>query len=87
MGWIMDAVRGPRCDMCGRRVDAVFIAEKGSSLKVCAKCKKSLRASDRSAPHGHSAAGYRAGSGQPPKLAGPMGSKYRGPAPRDQQRR
>jgi ribosome-binding protein aMBF1 (putative translation factor) len=85
MGKVMDAIRGPRCDMCGHRVNAVFIAEKGSSLKVCAKCKKSLRAADRSKPHGSTAAGYR--PGQPPRVAGPMGAPYRGPAPQPQRRR
>ena len=63
MGKVMDMLCGPRCDMCGHRADAVFIAEKGSSLKVCAKCKKSLKAADRSKPHGSAAAGYRAGAG------------------------
>ena len=86
MGKLMDALRGPRCDMHGGRVDAVFVAEKGSSLKVCARCKRSLKAADGSAPHGSRAAGYRAGSGQPPKLAGPMGSRYRGPEPPPQRR-
>lgn len=85
MGRIMDALCGPRCDMCGRRVDAVFIAEKGSSLKVCGKCKRSLMAADRSGPHRSIAAGYR--PGQPPKLAGPMGQPYRGPTPKPQRRR
>jgi len=87
MGKLVDAIRGPRCDMCGRRVDAVFSAEKGSSLKVCARCKRSLKAADKGAPYGSGEAGYRAGSGQPPKLAGPMGSRYRGPEPPPQRRR
>jgi len=87
MGKLMDALLGPRCGLCGRRVDAVFAAERGSDLKVGKCCKRTLAAADRSAPHGSRAASYRAGSGKPPHLAGPMGARYRGPEPPPQRRR
>lgn len=73
----MDALRGPRCDMCGKRVDAVFMA---GSLKVCAKDKRTLRAADRSG-------GASTATGRPPHLAAPMGSRYRGPVPAPQRRK
>jgi hypothetical protein len=83
---LMDIVRGPRCDMCGRRSDTVGKRPE-TGLTLCTKCSKGLKAADRSKPYGSAAVGYRAGTGQPPKLAGPMGSGYRGPTPPAQRRR
>jgi hypothetical protein len=77
-----------RCGLCGqRRADVGEYGSGGSKVRRCTKCRKSERASDRSKPYGSGAAGYRAASGQPPKLAGPMGSRYRGPEPPPQRRR
>lgn len=83
---LMDIVKGPRCDMCGHRSDTVG-KRPGTQLKLCTGCSKSHRRSDNSKPHGSAAAGYRAASGGPPHLAGPMGSRYRGPTPPPQRRR
>lgn len=75
-----------RCGMCGeRRPDVGRYGTGAAMVKRCTGCRKSERASDRSKPYGSAAAGYR--PGQPPKLAGPMGSAYRGPAPRPQRRK
>lgn len=83
---IRDVLLGKRCEMCGRRGGDVA-HWRNLGMTLCTRCKRGLRAADRSQPHGSAAAGYRAGSGQPPKIAGPMGQGYRGPAPKPQRRR
>lgn len=77
-----------RCGLCGsKRADVGEYGTGASKVKRCTRCRKAERQSDRSKPYGSSKAGYRAASGQPPKLAGPMGARYRGPAPAPQRRR
>lgn len=83
---LMDIISGKRCEMCGKRKDTVG-KRPGTALQVCTPCGKSLRKSDKGTPPGTRASGYRAGSGQPPHLAGPMGSPYRGPAVKPQRRK
>jgi hypothetical protein len=70
--------------MCGYRKNDVG-PRAGTGMRLCTKCSKTLKRSDSSAPHGSRDAGYK--PGQPPKLAGPMGSKYRGPEPPAQRRK
>jgi len=86
---LRDIIQGKRCDMCGQRKDDVGprsgLGRDGGALNLCTKCSKAMRRSDRSKPHGSADAGYR--PGQPPKLAGPMGSRYRGPTPPPQRRK
>lgn len=82
---LRDLVLGKRCDMCGQRRDDVGPRAHAGGLCLCTKCSKAMRQSDRSKPHGSAAARYK--PGQPPKLAGPMGSRYRGPEPPPQRRR
>lgn len=77
-----------RCGMCSRRrADVGRYGTGAAMVKRCTRCRKAERASDRSKPYGSSAAGYRAASGQPPKLAGPMGAAYRGPVPAPQRKK
>jgi hypothetical protein len=83
MGFL-DIILGARCDMCGQRKDDVG-KRPGTGMELCTKCSKSLKRADRSSPPGSRSSGYK--PGQPPKLAGPMGSKYRGPEPPAQRRR
>jgi hypothetical protein len=78
----------PRCGLCGeRRSDVGQYGTGSSAVKRCTRCRKVERRSDRSTPYGAGAAGYRSASGRPPHLAGPMGGRYRGPAPAPQRRR
>jgi hypothetical protein len=81
---IRDVLQGKRCDMCGHRGSDV-IHYRREAMNLHAKCKKKLQAADRSAPPGAREAGYK--PGQPPKLAGPMGGRYRGPEPQPQRRK
>jgi len=80
------AIWHDRCGMCGqKRADVGRYGTGSAMVKRCPPCRKAERKSDRSQPYGSRAAGYR--PGQPPKIAGPMGSKYRGPEPPPQRRK
>ncbi len=81
---LLDVFLGPRCDMCGQRKDDVG-RRAGTTLRVCTSCNRSRKRSDAGKPPGAAATRYR--PGQPPKIAGPMGGRYVGPAAKDQRRR
>ena len=82
---LRDVLLGKRCEFCSKRGgDVAHWRHLG--LTLCTKCKRVLKAADRSGPYGSSAARYRPGSGQPTRIAGPMGQGYRGPAPKPQRR-
>jgi hypothetical protein len=83
---LRDLVLGPRCDSCGRRGQDV-VSYRSMRMDLHPGCKRALHRADTSQPYGSRAAGYRAGSGQPVKIAGPMGGRYTGPAAKDQRRK